>query len=269
MLQDLIKFGLSEKEAKVYLSLMEMGPSSVTDISKKTKITRTNSYHILNALITKGLVSSYEEKAKMVFIAESPERLITMLEEQLNEMEKNIQHAKKNMPEFKALYSNPTGRLKVKFFEGVEGIISAYEDTLTARSTILGYASVEHQHSFMPGYFPEYYERRMRRGISVKAILAYTKESFRIKDLDRSHIRVSKIIPLKFQISPEINIYDDKVAIMSLKEKFGAIIESKDVADAFKKLFELAYERATEYDNEIGKGYDPEAAKKMKEEMEK
>lgn len=136
------------------------------------------------------------------------------------------------------------------------------EDTLTARSTILGYASVEHQHSFMPGYFPEYYERRMRRGIPVKAILAYTKESFRIKDLDRSHIRVSKIIPLKFQISPEINIYDDKVAIMSLKEKFGAIIESKDVADAFRKLFELAYERAAEYDDKIGENYNPEAAKK-------
>lgn len=267
MLQDLIRFGLSDKEAKVYLALIEMGPSSVTEVSKKTKITRTNCYHILNTLITKGVVSTHEEKAKMIFIAENPERLITMLKEQLNELEKNIQHAKKIMPKLKAIYSNPAGKFRVKFFKGVEGIISTYEDTLTSRSTILGYASVEHQHSFMPGYFPEYYERRTRRGIPVKAILAYTKESFRIKDLDKTHIRISKIVPLKFQISSEINIYDDKVAIMSLKEKFGAIIESKEVADACRKLFELAYERATEYDEKIGKTYDPEAEKKMKEDI--
>lgn len=269
MFQDLIKFGLTDKEASVYLALMEMGPSSVTEVSKKTKITRTNGYHILNALVTKGLVSTYEEKSKMVFIAESPERLIVMLEEQLKAMEDNVQRAKKVLPEFKAIYRNPSGRLKVKFYEGVEGIISAYEDTLTARGTILGYASVEHQHSFMPGYFPGYYERRTRRGIPVKAILAYTKDSSHIKTLDKSQLRESKIVPLKFQISPEIDIYDDKVAIMSLKEKFGVIIESKEVADACKKLFELAYERATEYDEKIGKTYDPELEKKMREETEK
>ena len=35
------------------------------------------------------------------------------------------------------------------------------------------------------------------------------------------------------------------------KEKFGAIIESKEVAEAFRKMFELAYERAGEYDKEV------------------
>lgn len=267
MLKDLAKFGLSDKEAKIYIALLEKGPSTVTEISKQAKITRTNGYHILNSLITKGLVST-EEKAKMIFTAEPPERIIIMLEEKLKEIERNIQDAKKILPEFKTIYRNPTGKRKVKFFEGVEGVISTYEDTLTSKSTILGYASVEQQHSFMPGYFPEYYERRTRRGIPVKAILAYTKESFRIKDMDRAHLRVSKIVPLKFQISPEINIYDDKVAIMSLKEKFGAIIESREVADACRKLFELAYERAAEYDEKIGNTYDANIEKEMKKETE-
>ncbi|KKQ72236.1 MAG: transcriptional regulator TrmB [Candidatus Peregrinibacteria bacterium GW2011_GWC2_39_14] len=269
MFQDLIKFGLADKEAKIYLALLEMGPSTVTEISKKAKITRTNGYHVLNGLITKGLVSTYEEKSKMVFIAENPERIVSMLEENLKEIETNIQRAKKVLPEFKAIHRHPTGKLKIKFYEGVEGIISVYEDTLTARSTILGYASVENQHSFMPGYFPEYYDRRTRRGIPVKAILAYTENSFRIKDLDKAHIRTSKIIPVKYRISPEIDIYDDKVTIMSLKEKFGAIIESREVADAFKKLFMLAYERSSEYDEKIGKKYDPELEKQMNKEADK
>ncbi|HBB03067.1 MAG: transcriptional regulator TrmB [Candidatus Peregrinibacteria bacterium GW2011_GWF2_38_29] len=269
MFQDLIKFGLTDKEAKIYLALLEMGPSTVTEISKKAKITRTNGYHVLNGLITKGLVSTYEEKSKMVFIAENPERIVSMLEENLKEIETNIQRAKKVLPEFKAIHRHPTGKLKIKFYEGVEGIISVYEDTLTARSAILGYASVENQHSFMPGYFPEYYDRRTRRGIPVKAILAYTEDSFRIKGLDKAHIRTSKIIPVKYRISPEIDIYDDKVTIMSLKEKFGAIIESREVADAFKKLFMLAYERSSEYDEKIGKKYDPELEKQMHKEADR
>ena len=246
-----------------------MGPSTVTEISKKAKITRTNGYHVLNSLITKGMVSTYEEKSKMIFIAESPERIVAMLEEKLKEAERNVQYAKKILPEFKAIYKNPAGKLKVKFYEGVEGIISIYEDTLTSKSTILAFASVEYGHSFMPGYIPEYYERRAHRSIPLNAIMSYTKESFRIKDLDQKHLRVSKIVPLKYQISLETNIYDDKVAIMSLREKFGAIIESKEVAEAFKHLFDLAYERATEYDEKIGGKYNPEIEKKMREEMEK
>lgn len=269
MLQNLTQFGLSDKEAKVYLALLEAGPSTVTEISKKARVTRTNGYHILNSLITQGLVSTYEEKSKMVFEAEDPERIISMLETKLKEIENNIQRAKKILPEFKAIYKNPTGKLKVKFYEGIEGIISVYEDTLTSKGTILAFASVEYGHSFMPGYIPEYYERRARRGIHLNSIVAYTKESFRTKDLDQKHLRTSKIVPLKYQISLETNIYDDKVAIMSLKEKFGAIIESKEVAEAFRHLYNLAYERATEYDDKIGKSYDPKVEEQMRKEMEK
>ncbi|MBI5152302.1 hypothetical protein HZA39_02110 [Candidatus Peregrinibacteria bacterium] len=269
MLQDLIKIGLSDKEAKVYLALMELGPSTVTEISKKARVTRTNGYHLLNSLITKGLISSNEEKSKMIFAAEDPERLLSMLETQLKQIESNIQHAKKILPEFKAIYKNPAGKLKVKFYEGVEGVISAYEDTLTSKSTILAFCSVEYGHSFMPGYIPEYYGRRAGRGIHLDSIVAYTKESFRTKELDEKHLRESKIVPLKYQISIEINIYDDKVAIMSLKEKFAAIIESKDVAEAFRHLYELAYERAAQYDEKIGKSYDPKVEEQMRKEIEK
>lgn len=263
MLKQLISFGLLEKEAKLYLALLELGPSSVSEVGRKTKITRTNCYHILNSLVTRGLVNLHEEKTKIIFSAENPERLIRLLQEEVKNWEDKLTGAQKLMPELKSIYSEPEGKLKVRYYEGVEGIISAYEDTLTSKETILGYASVEYQHTFFPGYFPEYYERRTKRGIPVKAILAYTKESFRVKSLDKKHIRVTRIVPKSFEISPEINIYDNKTAIMSLKEKFGVIIESREVADAFKKLFELAWEKAGQYDKGIGDKYRPEVEQKM------
>lgn len=254
MLEKLIDFGLSEKEAKVYLALLELGSGSVSEIARRARVTRTNTYHLLSALQSYGLVSSSESKsAKSVFSAEKPERLLYMMREKLGEAERRYSDAKDLMPEIKSIYHDPEQKLSVRYYEGVEGIITAYEDTLTAKTKILGYASVEHQHSFFPGYFPEYYERRTQKGIPVECFLAETKDSLRIKSLDKKHLRNTCIIPPRFQISPEINIYDDKVAVLSLKEKFGVIIESREVADAFRKMFALAYERAGQYDKEIMK----------------
>lgn len=254
MLKKLIDFGLSDKEAKVYLALLELGSGSVSMIARRARVTRTNTYHLLNALQSYGLVSSSESKSsKSIFSAEKPERLLYMVRERMHEAERRYSEAKDLMPQIKSVYHDPEQKLSVRYYEGVEGIITAYEDTLTAKTKILGYASVEHQHSFFPGYFPEYYERRTKKKIPVECFLAQTKDSLMVKSLDKKHIRKTQIIPEKFQISPEINIYDDKVAVLSLKEKFGVIIESAEVADAFRKMFTLAYERAEQYDKEIMK----------------
>jgi sugar-specific transcriptional regulator TrmB len=251
MLDYLIRFGVPEKEAKVYLALLELGPSSVSQVAKRAKVPRTNTYHLLNSLVSKGLVTFQDNASKMVFAAEDPQRIVQMLRSQAEEYQRLHQEAKQLMPEFQSIFNKDDSKLHVRFFEGVEGLISAYEDTLTAQSEILGYASVEYQHSFFPGYFPNYYTRRTKRGIGVKCFLADSEESRRIKSLDKAHLRETHIVPSRFAISPEINIYDDKVAIMSLKEKFGAIIESREVADAFRKIFELAFERAKQYDKEL------------------
>lgn len=253
MLDKLIEFGLSDKEARVYLALLELGPSSVTDIARRSKVTRTNAYHLLSGLLSHGLASSNEGESKVIFSAEKPERFLYMMKGKMLEAERKYKDAEKMMPELQSVFHDPGKKVKVRYYEGVEGIISAYEDTLTARDKILGYASVEYQHSFFPGYFPEYYERRTKKGIRVECFLAESVASQKIKDLDKAHLRVTKIVPKKFAISPEINIYDDKVAILSLKERFGVIVESGEVAEAFRKMFELAYERADLYDKEYEK----------------
>lgn len=246
----LVRFGLPEKEASVYVALLELGPSSVSEVARRAKVARTNTYHLLNALLAKGLVNAHEKTTKIIFSAESPERIVRMLQNQAEEYQKFSKEASGLLPEFNSIYNKGDNKMKVRLYDGVEGIISTYEDTLTAKTEILACASVENQHNFSPGYFPAYYNRRTKKGISLRCFLADTPDSRRIQSLDKAHIRTTYLIPKKFQISPEINIYDNKVAIMSLKEKFGAIIESDEIADAFRKMFELAYERAEQYDRE-------------------
>ena len=55
----------------------------------------------------------------------------------------------------------------------------------------------------------------------------------------------------KYYFSPEINIYDNKVMIASWREKLGIIIESAEIADAMKKIYELSWAEAKRLDKEI------------------
>ena len=71
----LIEIGLSEKEAEVYLSLLEGDSYSILVLSKKTKINRTTIYSVIKSLSEKGLVSETTINTKTNYHAESPDRL--------------------------------------------------------------------------------------------------------------------------------------------------------------------------------------------------
>ena len=64
---------------------------------------------------------------------------------------------------------------------------------------------------------------------------------------------IAFVPPDKYYFSPEINIYDNKVMIASWKEKLGVIIESAEIADAMKKIYELAWAEAKRLDAELHK----------------
>lgn len=120
-----------------------------------------------------------------------------------------------------------------------------YEDTLTSHEPIRAYATVDDMHAALPNYFPKYYKRRAGNGISIRAIIPKTEIGLERGTHDKEEARESAFVPAdKFYFSPEINIYDNKVMIASLREKLGIIIESAEIADAMKKIYELAWAEA-------------------------
>lgn len=74
------ELGLSDKESKVYLALLEVETDSVIDLAKKTDINRTTIYPVLESLSKKGLISEVKVDKKIRYAAESPERLETYVE---------------------------------------------------------------------------------------------------------------------------------------------------------------------------------------------
>lgn len=242
--ESLVKSGLSENESKVFLVLLELGKGTVTQITRKAGLNRTTGYDILDNLVTKGLASISGKEPKQEYLTESPDKIISLLENQIKEKTEQLKKIKSVLPEIKSLH-NVAGRPKVRFYEGVQGLKDVYEDTLTSHEPIRAYASVENMHMGLPGYFPEYYKRRAGKNIAIRAIIPDTETGRERKSFDTKEMRETALVPKDaFDFSPEINIYDNKVMIASWREKLGIIIESTEIADAMKKIYELAWAEA-------------------------
>jgi sugar-specific transcriptional regulator TrmB len=249
----LLNLGFSQKEASVYLALLELGQRTVSPIGRLAGINRTTAYDILEGLSAKGLVSVSGKEPVQEYVAESPEKILKLLDEQLKKDQTNLQQAQNLVPQLKSMH-NISDRPRVKFYEGTEGLKQVYEDTLTAKETILAYANVNEMHKALPDYFPKYYQRRTKKGIHIRAVLPSNEAGIERANQDKEEARESALVPPdKYYFSPEINIYDNKVMIASWKEKLGIIIESKEIAEAMKTIFVLAWDEAKRQDSNIKK----------------
>ncbi len=243
--------GFGEKESDVYMALLELGKGTVSEISRRAGINRTTGYDILASLVTKGVVNASGKEPKQEYSAESPDTIIDFLKKQAALAAEYVKKGEAIVPELK-LKHVAENRPKIKFYEGMEGLEHAYEDTLTASGQILAYATVDEMFAGLPHYFPEYCRRRAEKGIFARSITPKTAEGIERASHNKEELREIAFVPKEqFYFSPEINIYDDKIMIASWREKLGIIIESHEIADAMRKIYELAWAEAKRLDADL------------------
>jgi HTH-type transcriptional regulator, sugar sensing transcriptional regulator len=240
--RQLENLGLSEKEASVYIALLELGSSTMTEIARVANINRTTGYTVLESLSNKGLINFIGETKVQKFVAENPERVISFLENKIKEEKEKVQKAYSLLPELLSIY-NLREKPKVKFYEGIERIKEAFEDTLNAKGDILAYAvGTDAFRAAGEEYFRAYFKRRIEHHVKVRAIVPDDPDTLRVIARDKEDLRESIVVPKdKFYFTTETNIYNNKILNVSWKEKFAVVIESKEMADAQKKVFELAW----------------------------
>ena len=244
-------FGLSEKEAAVYVGLLELGRGTVTKISAKAGLNRTTGYDILSSLANKGLVNISGKEPKSEYAVEPPEAILAYLKKRIEDTNEQMKKAEALIPQLRTVETGQN-RPKIKFYEGSDGLKHVYEDTLTSTEPIRAYANVDDMHKGLPNYFPGYYKRRAEKNISIRAIVPKTPSGKERGAHDAEEKReISFVPPDKYYFSPEINIYDNKIMIASWREKLGVIIESAEIADAMKKIYELAWAEAKRLDQEL------------------
>lgn len=235
----LIKAGLDEKQAKIYLACLELGKAKAPSIAKKAEIKRTTTYGILDELANLGLISIIIKGKSKLFKAEDPQAIVELLEGRKNEIV-NI------LPQLRDVFTSFQTRPVIQFFEGREGIKRIYEDSLKCVSKkILQIVRVKDFIDFPGGDFSkEYIRKRVAKGIEAYALHPasgdvhnemYGEQSEKLK-------RFVRYLPPNIFYASMIMIYDNKVSMASTKaENFGFIIESKEFSNTLRAYFEFMW----------------------------
>jgi sugar-specific transcriptional regulator TrmB len=194
----------------------------------------------------------YTHKTIQYYSAEKPEKLIGYLKDRARLFLERAEEAEAMLPELNSIYNAIPGKPRVQFFEGVEGILHVYEDTLTSSEEIRAYASDQANQDAVPSYFPKYYQRRTEKNIHIRGIFPDTPKDRLRHTKDKEELRKSYIVPKSvMDFSPEINFYDNKMMIADWKGKLGIIIESKEITKVFKQSFDLAWEAAKKHHEKL------------------
>jgi sugar-specific transcriptional regulator TrmB len=235
----LLSLGLNAKEAQIYLALLALNEGHPSIISKKSGIKRPTTYVILEQLTKKGLVSHVKKSTGIIYRAVDPRKLV---EEQRNK----IHALEDSLPELMSLSSKFGATPQMSVYEGPKGLIQIMEDTLTTTEPLLCWCDVEiATGTILSDYFPYYLKKKIQKKIWLKGIFTYNPSGLRHKKYEKEEFREVYLVPKeKFPFKNEINIYDDKVAIISHPDEIGVIIQNQSIADSQKAIFNLSFEYA-------------------------
>ncbi len=242
--QLLAKLGFSQNESKIYLAGLELGQASAQDIAEKANIKRTTGYSVLSYLVNRGVIGKTKVKGKTRFVAEAPERLLTLI----NEIEKGVKDV---LPELTAIYNKKETKPKITFYEGKNAVQKIYDDTLEEKpEEILEWNT----NAYFEGKVevdPNYIQKRVTLGIHAKRIAGKgSKWDDKHRFLDQKELSQTITVP-KEQFDPkiEINIYNNKIAFLNYAENMSVIIDSKPIADAMRQAYELSWKGAQSLSN--------------------
>jgi len=236
------EFGLSNAEARTYIALLELGSTTSGKLIDKTKLQSSTIYHILGALIEKGIVSYiYKGKTKF-FQAEKPEIFLTQIDDKKRKLNSIL-------PELKERQLIGQQPQTAKVYEGVKGLRSAFYDilaTLDKGDTYYFFTAPKNKlfYERLSTFFRNYHLKRSEKGIKVKGLT--TKDSRNIinniiKGIPHTQIRfIDDFAPTG------IVIYGNKMITWEWQDVPTAIvIESQPITESYKKFFESKWKSAT------------------------
>jgi len=240
LLITLQNYGLSEKEARVYLTVLELGTSIASTIARRAELNRVTTYTLLEDLKKDGIVNETTKEGVKYYSVISPDIL-------LKQLEQKYESFKEKVPELLALVEKFWSKPKVQFFEWLEGMKKMYSDLLTSTTepiyAFLGLESISPKlHEYLD---KEFLPQRIKLGIKARVISHAWAKNKIYKSLDKHALKETRMIKNDdFILHHEINIYwENRVAIAMFnhEEMSALIIHSKKFHDTMLSIFNFIW----------------------------
>jgi sugar-specific transcriptional regulator TrmB len=235
MIEELLNYGLSEKEANVYIICLKTGEATANRISELSNYPRSTTYDILERLKNLGLISTCIVDNKTNFIANSPKTLLVLLDEK----KESISHL---LPHLENMYNQLGEKPKAEVFQGKKALIKIFDEVLSNAKELLVMGSQGNALEKI-GYHPEKFRmKRVENQIKIKQILEDSKEARAVPQDELTQVKYLRI----FDKSKEGTfIYDDYVYHIIFQYEISAIkIKSEEHADAMRIMFNEMWKKS-------------------------
>jgi sugar-specific transcriptional regulator TrmB len=231
------QIGLTGTEIKIYIALLESGSSLASAISKKADVERAVTYHILEKLIKKGIVSYVIKENRKYFSASEPSKLKDLLKEKedlLNDL----------IPELIKIRKPEQQPFSIEVFRGKEGFKTVMEDLIKHKQPyfITGYTGKSPEIAEI--WYNHWNKRRAK--LKIWRYLLIHKDQKNLVALKYPLTKV-RIMPSEaVESKSSIIVYgEDKVLLfLPIGEFAGIRIKNKEIHDSYKEYFNILWKKS-------------------------
>jgi len=236
--------GFTDKEAKIYLAVLEMGEATFTDVATRTRLKRSTVYSVVEELARRGLLSVQERRAIKRISALPPQALV----ERFRRASSLAEGALPALLEM--AYASPL-KPRIRFYEGLEGIKEVILEVNTVRNVESGMIFTDY--SRMPKEVFDLIRKTVPHRRDAKnflhIIVPPNSRNLQVQlEEECLHYAEHRIADFPMKDYPlELTLFGNtKVGFLSFQkhELFAVVVDSQAIYQTLKNLFLFVWQHA-------------------------
>jgi HTH-type transcriptional regulator, sugar sensing transcriptional regulator len=240
--ENLVAFGLSQKEATIYITLLTHREMPVDAISQASSMNRSTVYVQLQNLMNMGLATTFKRGKKTFFSAESPRHI----ERLLNRRQETIEVQKKDLsaliPDMLNMVGANTDRPSVRIFEGKEGLHTMRNEILLQPiKQVKIMTSIDAMRRvFSRDELMQFSSKREKKKIQSITLYSDNETTEDVKPF--TYQKLKRVTKNRLPFEADVYIYGDNVSFASVHPTIvGVTISNAEVARTIEAMFDAAW----------------------------
>lgn len=238
---DLTTYWLTENQSLVYQKWLQIWVTTVTKLSRATKMNRVLVYNTLQELLKKWLTTCVMKGNVGWYTMVSPDFLKEKLLQKVNSFEALI-------PQLKSTINTQWGGMSVQFFQWREWIKALYNEISESTTDLKAFLWIDHMDDELREHlYTVYLPKRLGNGITSHTIVSKTDMNEYFSNPENvPNTEVRLIDDVWFDLDCEIILFNEnKISLATLwSDEIGwLLITSSKLYDSLENLFDWIWKR--------------------------
>lgn len=249
--------GISPKETRVYKVLLEIRQGTISDISRHVYMPRTSLYPLLESLERRGFAHQLRVKNHTEWAPADPDDVYRQAKDAVKNLGDVLLELKKITP----LFGHGVKKSEIVFYKSVLGLKRAYESITKLRPgervySIEGNQSIKaKQKRFSKKSIAEWQFLFKKSGAILESIISedtldlLQKFDTEVLRAHRGRTIIVGVLPnALMDFDADIIIFRNTVIITIVSRDIAIILNSTEIAEAFRNLFFIAQQSGKKMD---------------------